>query len=437
MKHKLTSNLSLKLLSLVFAFLIWLLVMNIDNPIVPKLFKDVKIQVINADSVTEIDKVFDIVSEETVVLKVTERRNIVQGLTSDDFTVVADMESLNDMDSVPLTVTCRNPAVTWDEIEIAPASMKVKLEQKKESEFVVNVSTTGGKPPTGFEVGKTEVVQGKTVQIAGPESMIDRIGQVVAYISVGGLKTDQRLTVKLTVIDKFGESFTDAQMSRLQIKDSEGVLIADNTVMVDVSLWRVANSIPLEVKVTGTPADGYYYSGVSTVPETVSLVGTEEAIKEIQGKLVIKNPVSVEGATSDVSMDIDLTETLADNDALRLAADSDPTITVTAKIEKTGDQTLTIPLSNLEIQNRPANMSLTFSPADEITVIVHANNESDTIQVSDIKASIDLAACAKAGTYEIPVVIELPKGYKLVSEVKLVVTAEEQLQENNDEDAGE
>ena len=364
MKHKLTSNLSLKLLSLVFAFLIWLLVMNIDNPIVPKLFKDVKIQVINADSVTEIDKVFDIVSEETVVLKVTERRNIVQGLTSDDFTVVADMESLNDMDSVPLTVTCRNPAVTWDEIEIAPASMKVKLEQKKESEFVVNVSTTGGKPSTGFEVGKTEVVQGKTVQISGPESMIDRIGQVVAYISVGGLKTDQRLTVKLTVIDKFGESFTDAQMSRLQIKDSEGVLIADNTVMVDVSLWRVANSIPLEVKVTGTPADGYYYSGVSTVPETVSLVGTEEAIKEIQGKLVIKNPVSVEGATSDVSMDIDLTETLADNDELRLAADSDPTITVTAKIEKTGDQTLTIPLSNLEIQNRPANMSLTFSPAD-------------------------------------------------------------------------
>ena len=98
---------------------------------------------------------------------------------------------------------------------------------------------------------------------------------------------------------------------------------------------------------------------------------------------------------------------------------------------------MTIPLSNLEIQNRPANMSLTFSPADEITVIVHANNESDTIQVSDIKASIDLAACAKAGTYEIPVVIELPKGYKLVSEVKLVVTAEEQLQENNDEDAGE
>ena len=56
MKHKLTSNLSLKLLSLVFAFLIWLLVMNIDNPIVPKLFKDVKIQVINADSVTEIDQ---------------------------------------------------------------------------------------------------------------------------------------------------------------------------------------------------------------------------------------------------------------------------------------------------------------------------------------------------------------------------------------------
>lgn len=106
MKHKWTGNLSLKLLSLVVAFLIWLLVMNIDNPTKSRLFQ-VGIQLMNEDSVTEIDKAFDIISDETVILKVTERRRILNSLTRDDFTVLADMENLNEMGSVPLTVICR------------------------------------------------------------------------------------------------------------------------------------------------------------------------------------------------------------------------------------------------------------------------------------------------------------------------------------------
>ena len=69
MKHKWTRNLSLKLLSLVVAFLIWILIDNINNPTRSKLFRDVKIQVVNGESVTEIDKVYDIVSEESVVLR--------------------------------------------------------------------------------------------------------------------------------------------------------------------------------------------------------------------------------------------------------------------------------------------------------------------------------------------------------------------------------
>lgn len=37
MKEKLTNNLSLKILSLLVAILVWLLAINIDNPIVKKL----------------------------------------------------------------------------------------------------------------------------------------------------------------------------------------------------------------------------------------------------------------------------------------------------------------------------------------------------------------------------------------------------------------
>ena len=44
------------------------------------------------------------------------------------------------------------------------------------------------------EVGTKEVVQGKTVQIAGPESLLNKIGKVVADVNVRGLDKSVRKT---------------------------------------------------------------------------------------------------------------------------------------------------------------------------------------------------------------------------------------------------
>ena len=95
-------------------------------------------------------------------------------------------------------------------------------------------------------------------------------------------------------------------------------------------------------------------------------------------------------------------------------------VNVSVQVEKTGDHTLSIPLSSLEVLNRPSSMVLTFSPADQIQVTLHSDDGDTEV---GFRASIDLSACAEEGTYEIPVEIEVPKGYTLVSEVKLVVTS--------------
>lgn len=422
MKHKMTANIGLKFLSLFLAFLIWLLVANIDNPTDSVLIKGVNIQVVNADSVTEIDKTFDIISEETVVIKVTERKSVLNSLSADDFTVVADMENLNDMNTVPLTVTCSNAAVSWNEIEMVPSSMKVKVEQRKQVEFPITV-VTSGKPRNGYEVGQTEVVQGKTVQIAGPESMLNRIGQVKATVITTNIATDQRLTATLEVYDKNGDKIKEPQINRLQIKDSSGVLLTENKVMVDVTVWEIMSDVPVEINTTGSVAEGYQLTSISALPVTVSLVGTQESLARLNGKVVLKDTVNLDGATESFNVELDISETLSEIEGLRLIADADPTITVSVQIEKVGDQTLTIPLSNLQIENRPDDMTLTFSPADEIAVSVRAEDGEGTIKQSDIKGKVDLSVCSEPGDYEIPVQIELPEGYSLVSDVKLVVNA--------------
>lgn len=424
MKHKLTRNLGLKLLSLVVAFLIWLLVVNIDDPIDSNLYRDVKIQTVNADSVAEIDKTFELVSDDSVVIKVTERESVLKRLSRDSFTVIADMESINEMNSVPLTVICSNPSVTLDEIQVVPSSVKVKLEQKKQSEFVVNIRTTGNEVK-GYAVGKTEIVGGKTVQIAGPESIIDKIDKVYATVNISQARTDRRVSADLSIYDKNGDQLT-TQMERIQIKDSNGVLLAENKVTVDITMWEVMNDIPVQVQTTGTPADGYRVTAISTVPVTVSLVGTQEALAELNGKIVLDDLISVEGARESFTTELDITKTLDEIEELRLIDEAEPTITVSIQIEKAGDQTVDLPLSNLEVINRPTDMVLTFSPADEIAVNIHSEGENDMIEMTEIKAKIDLDVCAQPGDYEIPVEIELPDGYSLVSDVVLRVNASKQ-----------
>lgn len=432
----LSENIALKLIALAIACMIWLFVRNSDDPIETELFSSVEITIVNEDSIADIGKVVEPQGSGTVTLKVKERRSVLKRLSKSgsDFYVEADLENINEMDSVPLTVTCSNTSVTWDEIEISPASLKVTLEDKVEQAFPVSVSVSG-QPISGLEVGATSVVEGKNILIAGPSSLVNIIGTVQAPIVVSATASDTTLTSQLRVMDKNGSTLTDSQMSRLEFKDSNGILLQDRTVFVDVDLWRVMQEVWVLVDTEGDPADGYVVSQITTIPRTLSLAGTEEALEEVRRGLQIINPISVEGATETISEEIDLTATLAEIGDIRLVDADEPIISVEITIEKSGDMTYSIPLGNVEVKNKPSDVKLVFTPADVIPVSVHSDTE-DVAQMDpeSIHAVMDLASCSEEGTYEIPVEITLPEGYELNSVVTITVNVTALKQEPSSED---
>ena len=434
---KLMGNIFLKIIAVVVAFLIWLLVTNTNNPVKTQLFSNVPINVVNKDSIADIGKVVELEGSGTVTLKVTEKRSVLERLsrTGTDFYVEADMENINAMNTVPLTVNCSNSLVTWDEIEISPSSLKVTLEDKVEQAFVVSVSTSGT-AMNGFEVGSTEILQGKNIYIAGPESVMKIINQVVAPISLTGMNNDMTLASSLKVIDKNGSELTDSQMSNLEFKDSNGAVITDGIVQVKVDMWKVKTDIPIEVKTTGIPRFGYQVVGIETVPVTISLAGTDEALEALNGKFTLVDEISVAGALENITQEIDVTHTLAEMEGLKLITDADPNIIVEVQIEKSGDTILSIPLSSINLINKPANMNLVFTPADKISIAVHAlNQDAEQLTAEDVKVSVDLAACAQEGNHEVSIQAELPEGYELAYEVTLMVNSEKQLEAETETEA--
>ena len=424
-KNRFTGNLVLKLIALVMGFLIWLLVTNSDDPTRSLIISNVPINIINEDSIADIGMVVEPEGSGTVILKVTERRSVLNRLARNgsDFYVEADLENINEMNTVPLTVGCNNPNVTWDEISINPSSLKVKLEAKMEQAFVASVTTTGA-TAQGHAVGSTEILDGKTILIAGPESLISIINQVTAPVDVNGMSKDGTLVSTLRVSDRNGNDLSDAQMSLLEFKDSNGNVLADHRVSVLVRLWDLKQDIKLQVFTEGKVADGYRVGAVTTVPQTISLVGEADALEALGDKLEVLDKLNVEGASETVTQEIDLTTTLADFDNIRLPADVDPIITAQADVRMRGSLSMTYPLSSITTINKPDDMKLVVTPADEISFTVYSSGEETvTLSRDDISASIDLSACAEEGNYEIPVDIVLPDDYELSEEVKVTVSA--------------
>ena len=431
MKHKWTNNLGLKVLSLLVSCLIWLVVTNTNDPESTQVYKNVPITIKNQDTITNANKTFTVVDGvDKINVYVTARKSIRASLNSGSFTVKADMENYNEaLGTVPLEISCEDARIRQEDLRIIPSSLKINMEDKVEQNFGVAVVTTG-KADKGYELGKTTIVSGDTIRIAGPQSLINIIGKVTILLDITNMNTDSTNLYPIRIEDKNGAALTDGQMGNLELKDSNGVSLQNNSAEVRTEIWKVYNDIPLKANVTGEVAPGFKVSSITLSPQTINLVATEEAIDELGGELTLKDDISVEGLTETQDYTVDLNDTLNQYDSIRLETDISSAITVHVGIDEVGSKTFQMPISDIIMHNTPADKKLIFSPADAISISVKTTDDTESgdidITLDDITAEIDLKSCEINGSYTLPVEITLPQGYELVNEVKIVVNIEEQ-----------
>ena len=431
MKHKWTNNLGLKVLSLLVSCLIWLVVTNTNDPESTQVYKNVPITIKNQDTITNANKTFTVVDGvDKINVYVTARKSIRAALNSGSFTVKADMENYNEaLGTVPLEISCEDARIRQEDLRIIPSSLKINMEDKVEQNFGVAVVTTG-KADKGYELGKTTIVSGDTIRIAGPQSLINIIGKVTILLDITNMNTNSTNLYPIRIEDKNGASLTDGQMGNLELKDSNGVSLQNNSAEVRTEIWKVYNDIPLKANVTGEVAPGFKVSSITLSPQTINLVATEEAIDELGGELTLKDDISVEGLTETQDYTVDLNDTLNQYDSIRLETDISSAITVHVGIDEVGSKTFQMPISDIIMHNTPADKKLIFSPADTISISVKTTDDTESgdidIALDDITAEIDLKSCEINGSYTLPVEITLPQGYELVNEVKIVVNIEEQ-----------
>ena len=103
MRKKLTHNLGLKLASLVLAFILWFLVVQINDPKDTERFTNVQVKLINTELLEKEGKVYEVLDNtDKVSVTVSAPRSIIDQMRASDIVAEADVSRLTDINTIAI-----------------------------------------------------------------------------------------------------------------------------------------------------------------------------------------------------------------------------------------------------------------------------------------------------------------------------------------------
>ena len=413
LKQRLKNNWTLKLASVAIAFLIWLVVGNINDPIIQKVYSNVKVNITNGSYIESRGMTYRLDSNYQTV-SVTLRGNSSKVTKrNDDIVVEADLTQIVDMDStpvmVPVTVKCKD--ISAENITVSPITIPIEIEERETKDFMIAVNYGDSVPGAGYEVGKIYANPEK-ISVSGPESIIDKIDRVVANVSVEGMTVNSSKKANLIIYDKNQEIMSDKEMQYLTFD------IGDSKVDVYVELWSTVSGVTFTCDPKGTPANGYAVSKIVTTPSEISLAGTEEALETLKkngNQIEIPSRlVDIGNARETVECKIDLAEILPSG--TKTVSNQAESIIVEVGILPLGSKQISLPTQNIQALNLTGELQTVFTDT-ALTVTVRGKEEDlKNVTAASIKASVDCSGLDE-GTYNLPVTITLPNNITLLSEI--------------------
>ena len=246
-KYRLTRNMGLKIIAFVFAAFLWLIVMNVDDPVDRKTYSNIPVIFANDDIISQEGNVYQVLDEQNVSVVVSAKASVLKDIHSDDIVATADIKEMDtDTGLVPIQVTINNLTAGDDYLsaETVPRNIQIQVEKTGKKMLSLTVRKNGD-PRDGYIVGEM-TVNPEQITITGPESIIEQVETAVAWIDTEGISRDSDKTGELRLYDVYGN-----QVSSNQIYNNLG----EDGITVHVEVLQ-GKTVPVTFDVSGTPAEG-------------------------------------------------------------------------------------------------------------------------------------------------------------------------------------
>ena len=416
----LVNNIGYKILAVVFAFILWLVVYNIDDPNKTVRFTT-NVMVENESAITDMNKCYEVLNgTNTITFSVTAKRSVINKLEDTDFIATADMNRMimnsdNKSAKVPIEVISRrlNSSLKYNGKN---QYLEISLDDLVSRSFMINADTTG-QVADGYALGEVTVTNPNVLNVTGPATIVDKIDSVVATIDVEGMS--------MNLSDNVLPVFYDADGNEI---DTTRLKYNNTTVTIAAKILRV-KEIPLSFTTTGTPSGDYRVVEITSDPENIRIKGALSVLNPIMSLAIPAEVLNVSGARDDLTTTIDITEYLPDGVELVDAADA--TVTVTVRIEAYQSKTFTIDTKDITVNGLGDGYELAFEQNSVTVTISGLQNDLNRLSAADLASAIDVSGMEE-GLHQVNLEIELDETNYAARTVSVEVKISKKSSENGD-----
>jgi YbbR domain-containing protein len=276
-------DITIRILALIMAVVLWLYVTNEQNPPV-EASVSVPLEVRGvAETLVATD------APDAVRVKVRGPRSITAGLTPQDIKAYIDLRGAAEGRHA-VRIYALVPT-SLELVEVQPDKITVRVDGKASRTLPVEVRVTGS-APAGTVITTTTLTP-RQVTVTGPKAVVESVDRVIVPLDITGKSADFTIQAAPLLVSRDGRTV-------------EGLGVEPGRISVAAGIAKGVAKKTVDIKtiIFGDMAPGTALKSVVTTPPRVELSGDPQEIAKID--YVYTEPISVAGISKDTEKEVKL-----------------------------------------------------------------------------------------------------------------------------------
>lgn len=396
----LKNNLSLKIVSLIVAIILWFFAISELNPERTQNITNIPIEIINMDQLNR--RNLTLVEDPASVITIR-----IKGLVNDIRRVNdGSLKAVLDLGDIDWTGTQN---LELDIVGLPPRELSLV----REPEVSVTINKIISKPiPVEIEVTGNgsdgyyiheATAEPPSVTIYGAQSLVDSVVQGVVKVKLDQDEGTIKQSLPIELVDSAGN-----------IVKSKYLNLRQESTMVTIPIHPL-KSISVRANIIGAPADGFIVDDVIIDPSQVTINGYASIVNRLNSLLT--DPIDINDADEDVHATVNLVK----EDGVYMEPGQPSQVNVVVHISETTIER-EILISEVELQNIPEGFTATIE--EMLSIAVRINGPFTIVQpllAQSLTPYMDLslvdteAETFEPGVFELPLVISTPDGVEITN----------------------
>lgn len=402
------TNIPLRLLGIVLAILLWLVLSNTQDPVITS---SVTVPITYDESGLAEQNMVAITKPTSITIPVKLHRSRLRYLSSDDFTVTADLtEVIGDIKEAPDTskvsieitkTSSANYIQSW-EYPQSQGYIRVVLDTLKSATYLVQFNITK-ELPEGYQVG-TLSSDPSRVTVSGPTSAFSNLASVKANVDLSTITDSSSVTASLALYDGNNRVLTGS-----------GLTISQESVEVTVGLNQTKEISISIAGSSGTPADGYVVSKVDYTPKLLTISGSKTALANISTIGIPSEELDITGASQNQTFEIAIDPYLPEG--ITVSEGQSGTIFVTIELEQLQTESFQVDVEQFQLINTKDEYEYEIIDPTLTVTLQALQADLDILDPETLQGTIDVGGLGAGEYINVPVTLALDSAYTLTEDL--------------------